>query len=168
MTLQDLGSIGELLAAVATLLTLIYLATQVKHAKLQLSESTRQARAAFTMEVGNRSADIQLGWLTSEGLSKTMSKALFTDEPLSAEEKYEFAVRVSIFFGAMIQSEMLARRSLLDAEFLEMRHAIYVPYLEMPRVQKWWKSQGIEFYAHDEYAKVIDQMVDKIMEGQAR
>ena len=85
MTLQDLGSIGELLAAIATLLTLIYLAVQVKNTKQQLSESAQQARTAFTMEVGNRSADVQLDWLSVEGPSKAMSKALLTEERLTPE-----------------------------------------------------------------------------------
>ncbi len=41
MTLQDLGSIGEFVAAVATLATLIYLALQIR----QNSESVKSAAA---------------------------------------------------------------------------------------------------------------------------
>ena len=168
MTLQDLGSIGELLAAVATLLTLVYLATQVRQAKTQLKESTQQARAAFTMEVGAQSAAAQLAWLSSEGPRATMTKALLTEEKLQSEEAYEFAVRISIFFGALIQSEMLARHGLVDREFLETRYSIYRPYLEMPRVRTWWKRTGTHFYGHDEYAKVIDQLVAEIEEKQGQ
>jgi hypothetical protein len=168
MTLQDLGSIGELLAAVATLLTLVYLATQVKHAKTQLKESTQQARTAFTMEVGDRSADVQLAWLSSEGPRTTMTKALLTEEKLEPAEAYEFGVRISIFFGALMQSERLARRGLVDREFLETRYSIYRPYLEMPRVRRWWKRTGTHFWSHDEYAKVIDQLVREIEEKEGQ
>jgi hypothetical protein len=166
MTLQDLGSIGELLAAVATLLTLAYLAIQVKHAKTQLEQSTQQARTAFTMEVGDRSADAQLAWLSADGPRATMTKALLTEDKLQPEEAYEFSVRIAIFFGSLIQSEMLARHGLVEREFLETRYSIYKPYLEMPRVRRWWKTTGTHFYGHDEYAKVIDQLVLEIEEKQ--
>lgn len=166
MTLQDLGSIGELLAAVATLLTLAYLAIQVKHAKTQLEQSTQQARTTFTMEVADRSADAQLAWLSSDGPRATMTKALLTEDKLQPEEAYEFAVRISIFFGSLIHSEMLARHGLVDRDFLETRYSIYKPYLEMPRVRRWWKTTGTHFYGHDEYAKVIDQLVREIEEKQ--
>jgi len=160
MYIQDLGSVGELLAAIATLLTLIYLAIHVKNTKQQLRESTQQARTAFTMDVGNRSADIQLAWLSPEGPSKAMSKALLTEDRLTPEEWYEFSVRISIFFGALIQSEILSRRGLLDEEFLDLRYSIYGSYLRNPRVRSWWKKTGSKFYSPDEYARHIDQLIE--------
>ena len=46
MSIQDLGSIGEFVAAIATILTLLYLA-------LQIRQSTSVARSAATQEVLN-------------------------------------------------------------------------------------------------------------------
>ena len=40
MSIQDLGAIGELLAAIATLATLIYLALQIRQNSRNLQEST--------------------------------------------------------------------------------------------------------------------------------
>jgi hypothetical protein len=40
MSIQDLGALGELLAAIATLLTLIYLALQIRQNSRNLQEST--------------------------------------------------------------------------------------------------------------------------------
>ncbi|HSG92036.1 MAG TPA: hypothetical protein VLA56_22670 [Pseudomonadales bacterium] len=64
MTIQDLGSIGELVAALATLATLatlVYLANQVKQAKRDFHESSQRARTEFTMAWGDRAAETQLG-----------------------------------------------------------------------------------------------------------
>lgn len=162
MTIQDLGSIGELVAALATLLTLVYLATQVRQAKREFHESSQRARTEFTAGLGDRSAAVQLGWFSPEGPNKTMMKALLTDEKLSREEAFEFAVQMSIFFGALIQSELLNRRGLLDPEFVQTRRSIYRPYLAMPRVRKWWMRAGNHFYAHAEATAMIDQMIDEI------
>jgi hypothetical protein len=162
LTIQDLGSIGELVAALATLVTLAYLAMQVRQAKREFHESSQRARTEFTVGLGERSAAVQLAWFSPEGRNETMMKALLTDEKLSREEAYEFAVQMSVFFGELIQSERLHRRGLLDSEFLHTRRSIYRPYLEMPRVRKWWMRHGNQFYGHDEAHDIVNQMIDEI------
>lgn len=109
-----------------------------------------------------RSAAVQQGWFSPEGPNKTMMKALLTDEKLSREEAFEFAVQMSIFIGGLVQSEGLHNLGLLDAEFMQTRRSIYRPYLEMPRVRKWWLRTGRQFYAHTEAIDMINQMVDEI------
>ena len=42
MTIQDLGSLGELIAAVATIATLVYLAMQIRQNTKQVRASTFQ------------------------------------------------------------------------------------------------------------------------------
>ena len=49
MSIQDLGSIGEFIAAIATLVTLVYLAMQIRHntrALHQTSERTIEEHAS--------------------------------------------------------------------------------------------------------------------------
>jgi hypothetical protein len=162
LTIQDLGSVGELIAALATLVTLVYLATQVKQAKREFYESSQRARAEFTVGMGERAAAQQLDWFSPDGPNKTMMKALLTDEKLTREEAFEFAVQMSIFIGGLVQSEQLHRQSLLDSEFLRTRRSIYRPYLEMPRVRKWWIRTGKQFYAHSEAVDLINRMVEEI------
>jgi hypothetical protein len=162
LTIQDLGSIGELVAALATLITLVYLATQVKQAKREFHESSQRARTEFTIGLGDRSANLQLDWFSPEGPNKTMMKALLTDEKLTREEAFEFAVQMSIFIGGLVQSEQLHKQGLLDSDFLQTRRSIYRPYLEMPRVRKWWVRAGRQFYAHMEAFDLINRMVEEI------
>ena len=161
MTIQDLGSIGELVAALATLVTLVYLATQVKQAKREFHESSQRARTEFTAGLAERSAALQRDWFSPEGPNKAMMKALLTDEKLTREEAFEFAVQMSIFIGGLVQSEQLHKQGLLDPEFLRTRRSIYQPYLEMPRVRKWWMRAGKQFYAHSEAVDLINRMVEE-------
>lgn len=51
MSVQELGSIGELVAALATVVTLAYLATQIRYARLAASDASRQARAGSVLEM---------------------------------------------------------------------------------------------------------------------
>jgi len=162
LTIQDLGSIGSLIAALATLATLAYLATQVKQAKREFQESSQRARAEFTVGMGERAAAQQLDWFSPDGPNSAMMKALLTDEKLTREEAWEFAVQMSIFIGGLVQSEQLHKQGLLDSEYLQTRRSIYRPYLELPRVRKWWKRSGKQFYSHSDAVDVINKMVQEI------
>lgn len=51
MDLQTLATIGEIASAMAVLVTLVYLAVQVRHAREQLALAGRQARADAAREV---------------------------------------------------------------------------------------------------------------------
>jgi hypothetical protein len=51
VTVQELGSLGELIAALATVATLVYLATQIRYARLAASDASRQARAESVREM---------------------------------------------------------------------------------------------------------------------
>jgi len=141
--------------------TLVYLATQVKQAKREFHESSQRARTEFTVGIGERAAVLQLDWFSPEGRNETMIKALLTDENLTREEAFEFAVQISIFIGGLVQSEQLHRQGLLDPEYLQTRRSIYQPYLEMPRVRKWWNRTGRQFYGHTEAAGLINRMVEE-------
>jgi hypothetical protein len=159
VTIQDLGSLGELIAALATLVTLVYLATQVRQAKRDFYETSQRARSEFTTALSERSAALQLAWFSPEGRNETMMKALLTDERLTREEAFEFAVQMAIFIGHLVQSEQLFRRGLLEPEFVHTRRSIFQPYLELPRVQRWWQREGRDFYAYDEVIGMIDRMI---------
>jgi len=161
VTIQDLGSLGELVAALATLVTLVYLASQVRQAKREFHETGLRARSEFTTALSERSAGLQLAWFSPDGRNESMMKALLTEEKLSRVEAFEFSVQMAIFIGHLVQSEQLARRGLLDPEFVHSRRSIFQPYLAMPRVQRWWEREGRDFYAFDDASRMIDRMIEE-------
>ena len=54
MTIQELGSLGELIAAIATVVTLIYLATQIRHNHRALADSTSGAISELYSSINAR------------------------------------------------------------------------------------------------------------------
>ena len=68
MTIQELGSLGELIAAIATVVTLIYLATQIRHNNKALAESTSAALNQSYASINSRiSSDEQFAELFVRG-----------------------------------------------------------------------------------------------------
>ena len=83
MTFQDLGSIGELIAAIATLVTLAYLALQLKQNTTALKSQTFQ-QSSMDMSLTANS-------ISSDGeLAKIIIKAENGLNALSSDEKLRF------------------------------------------------------------------------------
>ena len=68
MTIQELGSLGELVAAIATVVTLIYLATQIRHNNKALAEATSASVNASYASINARiSSDAEFAELFLRG-----------------------------------------------------------------------------------------------------
>lgn len=68
MTIQDLGSLGELIAAIATVATLLYLATQIRHSNKALAESTSgQLNASYASINSRISSDAEFAEIFLRG-----------------------------------------------------------------------------------------------------
>ncbi len=84
MTIQDLGSIGELIAALATVATLAYLALQIRqNTRSSLSATELELMAAFNHLHSMRSQDPQLSEIFLRGMTGS--------EPLKPVEAVRFA-----------------------------------------------------------------------------
>ena len=57
MTIQDLGAIGELVSAVAIIVTLAYLAMQIKYARIATVDRNRESRVTGILTINNRLAN---------------------------------------------------------------------------------------------------------------
>ncbi len=137
MTLNDLGNIGELLGGVAVLVTLVYLAFQIR-------QNTRTMRSAAHHSVNQLGVQINLAL----GTDPTVARVLMTgsaDTPFKEPHEalmYHLLMR-SIFSGAedfFIQ----AREGLLEQDMWESRRKSMRTYLKQPGMRAWWdKNKSI-------------------------
>ena len=83
MTIQDLGSLGELMAAIATVATLVYLA-------IQLKQNTRALRSQ-TFQQSSMDMSLTANAISSDGeLGKIVVKASDSLDDLSPEARIRF------------------------------------------------------------------------------
>jgi hypothetical protein len=85
VTLQDLGSLGEFVAAIATLATLIYLA-------LQIRQNTRESQAASRNLVSQSFVDFCFHVSGDLEITKLTRRGLIDPESLDDDETLRFAV----------------------------------------------------------------------------
>lgn len=99
MTLQDIGSIGELVGALATVATLVYLAVQIKQNSVQLDESARITRITHSArEVDSFSRYRHL--IAQPGNAELYIRGLESYSALNAAETVRFRALLEEYFFA--------------------------------------------------------------------
>ena len=88
MNWDAIGAIGEILGALAVVLTLAYLAAQIRHARLGAADASRQGRAIGVREIlVATAADPELSRLWCKGIQQEAAYKILAEEwGMSAEE----------------------------------------------------------------------------------
>jgi len=136
MTISDLGSLGELLAAVATIATLIYLALQIRN-------NTSIAKAEAARELSNS----WNGLLNSSWHDKAISTVMHNgssgnSEIMDDEELLMFGARLDQYVFQHNAAIELHRQGLVSEEFKGTIDNAMVMFLTCPGGASWWKATG--------------------------
>src|SRR5262245_3158627 len=131
MTLNDIGSIANLLAAVGVLITLIYLARQVRQGNMLARYQARQRMIEQAQEELYHWAD-----------NPRLGEAFVKQEPLTAREQEEVHY---FLLAAMRQREwewFQFKDGVIKKEVYEAYHAVIALHLGIPRTRNWWRTVG--------------------------
>lgn len=144
MNWEALGAIGEVVAAAVVVLTLIYLA-------VQLRQSIRATHAA-TMQAANDSfVNINLAIVSNEPLLKTISGIV---EPQSAEDRAKYHIVMLSMYRVRETMFMLAEAGTTDPRGWERLKPQIRSGLKNDYARAWWKSNSSAFTR--EFASYMD------------
>ena len=87
MTIEQLGSLGEFVSSIAVVLSLIYLAIQVRHNSVQVSENVKALRRDEMNETMRAYSHIRGQLMSSDSLADIIVRARADFDSLSEAEK---------------------------------------------------------------------------------
>lgn len=149
MTIQDLGSVGELLAAVATVVTLGYLA-------VQLRQNTATARA------GTRASHTQAVHAVNALLVQEQESYLFwtglADE-LEQDKVSRFDALLSMLVQNHEQSWQFHKDGVVDDATWAGQSASLEWYANEPGFRRWWSTWGDQM--NPNFANLVNQVISK-------
>ena len=148
MTLQELGSIGEFLAALATLATLAYLAYQIR-------QNTKVARAELTKDLFLASRSALLEIAGSETLARFAAETAQPVGEIEAVQRYQF---VNSFFRLYELYFNLSQQRLLDKSIGDSYEMVIRLFVRSEMFSAWWEeARKIEYQG--DFAAHIDAVV---------
>ncbi len=138
MSIQDLGSLGEFVAAIATIATLIYLALQIRqNTQATKDQSTRSLVLANSEATGDIARDGELADILMRGA--------YDRGALNAAEKFRFNC---FFFSYYNQIDYAYERYLhgkMEAEPWKKIAKEIPVYIGSPGIRAWWSEDKIRF-----------------------
>jgi hypothetical protein len=151
LKLSDIGSIAEAIAAVGVILSLVYVAVQIR-------QNTQAIRAASYQGVAGGITDFLTILVEDEGFVKIYIQALEDPSKLTPVEKLRFENYIAHFFTKVDVAVDLYKRGMIDDKAMipYTRYVLYI--LDQPYVMKYWESAQ-QFFSND-LRLYIDEHLD--------
>ena len=138
VTIQDLGSLGELIAAIATLVTLAYLAIQIRQNTTSVQASTLQSAIEFSVGfVESLYRDPELALLFDRGTEDPQS--------LSEAERARFFYLMIGFVRICQNSHHQFEQGLMGEDIWSGYRESMLRYMEQPGSRQWWEGNAARF-----------------------
>ena len=155
MTIEQLGSIGELLAAIATMATLIYLAIQIRG-----SNAATRAEARRSMDLDSNETVRVIA--SDPDLTKVFLLGLSRPESLSREDSFRVRLLMSHFFTLQDTGWKEVRLGTMTEQELAESVNRSRPWIESPGGIWWWQANASIF--SDDFKKYIEKEVPSLCE----
>ena len=134
MTIQDLGSLGEFIAAVATVATLVYLAIQIR-------QNSQSVQTASEVSVSQKAADWLAQAVNDPSLGRIWDIAATDPDSLNEDEVRRFIWYVAEYFMLYEGQYSLYAKGYVSSRTWEAKAKILIGLLRNPLVSGWWDSE---------------------------
>ena len=131
MSIEQLGSLGELVAAVATIATLIYLALQIRASPAATRAEARRAADSEAFEAIRKIGE-------NPELARLFALGVADPEQLSPEETFRFGLYLSHFFLLHETTWKEVHLGTTSCEELEEQLTRSVRLFDSPGGKAWW------------------------------
>ena len=147
ITIQDLGSVGEFVAAIATLATLAYLAIQVK-------QNTKSLRASTFQQVSEAMA-MNASYVTDNGELAAIALKAATGGDLIPVEGVRYRGLLLMSIRRLESVYLHHQLGSIDSDQVKGFELSMLSLLKQPFALEWWKDARITF--HHGFVEYVDK-----------
>ena len=141
MTIEQLGSLGEFIASIATLVTLIYLAVQIR-------QNSEVVRTSNYWQISVLTNDFLRQIAGNAELNLIYLRGLKDYSGLSVEEQSRFHLLMSELFNGYLMLYQLHGRGLVDEVLFRSQFNGISTLLSAPGLHQWW-ADSERWYEQD-------------------
>ena len=162
MSWQDLGSIGELISAIAVVVSLIYLAFQIRQNTSQIDQKTKTMQAsAFDSSITHTIAAREAIFV-NEDVARIYHDGSLDPDSLTDEEGMRYRLIIHNILWAIWNLQSQAQVGGIAAETWAAQLMILRRILATQGVQSFWADY------HNEFGESFQAIVDEVLEDVKR
>ena len=158
MSIQDWGSIGELVAAIATVITLVYLSFQIR-------QNSMATHSASFHAISDSMNHINVAVAQVPDLARIWLSGAADRSGLSEAERHQFDMICLSYFHVFETMHYQARKGAGDYALVKTEQRSLAGLLAMPGVREWWLDNPFAF--SDDYRRYIGTFLDGLEIGRA-
>ena len=136
--LESLANLGEIIGAAAVVISLIYLAVQVR-------QNTQAQRTENFSRALDRVAAMQAALSRDSGTAVIFAKGVVDASRLTRKERIRFTWAMYELFGAFEFMFLASKSKSLPADVWQRWSAAVAYWLSFDGVQTWWHARPIPF-----------------------
>ena len=159
MNLDALGNIGDFVGGLGVVITLIYLAFQIRQNTRQVEQSLQVSRAQALRDTYN-----PVGWTLEAArdpeLAAFYARGMAQPDVLSSEEQFRLFFLIGTIFGEIEKNHLMYEQGLLTDERWESQLRQLRMYLKQPGGAYYWKR--FRPMHTRTFAQVVDQQRDGV------
>jgi hypothetical protein len=156
MTLQDLGSISELVGGIGVVVSLVYLAFEIRLNTRGLDQNTETMRLSVENEIRSELNGFRMSLATDDTLSSIWSRGLRGEE-LDPNDHARFDLLL-LNIVAMITAQIHAhQRGYYD---LERRIPYFSFIATTPGFQRFWQQRALRDTVREDVRAYIDSLLE--------
>ena len=150
-TWEGLSAIAEIIGAVAVVVSLIYLAVQIR-------QSGQIGRLAAHQGLSDSISAAMEPFYSNPEMNRIWNLAASAPDQLTPEEQERFGIALYLIFGKFYNAYLLAE---IDPALSERYVQLMDRLLVRGAVQSWWERQRV--YFDPEYAALVDARLNAII-----
>ncbi len=148
MNWEAIGAIGEILGAFAVVISLVYLALQIRTQNVE-------SRVAAMHEISAGFRD-SISTFADPQMAELFTRVNCGEEPLTDAEMLQLVVGIQRIFRVWEEAYLQHLRRRLDADIWEAMIRQYSSYLAAPAFQRVWEMR--RRYYNDAFRKFVDEL----------
>src|SRR5262245_14586229 len=147
MSLNDLANLGQFIGAVGVVISLVYLALQVRQNTAHLLNSTKAMEVSALLAARTLATNFSAQLLSSQSLTRVFRLGIGKSEDLKPDDRIRFDLLMADYFHSQETLFLLHQGGVLgDAQWSPLRTRMAL-MLRTPGARQWWGAQQSSFGA---------------------
>jgi len=149
--LESLANLGEIIGAIAVVVSLIYLAVQVR-------QNTKAQRTENFSRALDRVAAMQAALSQDSDTAVIFAKGVADPSKITAKERIQFTWSMYELFGAFEFMFLASKSNSIPEEVWQRWSSAVAYWLSFAGVQSWWRAKPIPFT--DAFTSYIESLLE--------
>ena len=150
MNWEAVGAVGEIVGAVAVIVTLLYLSVQIK-------DSARAARSAAVTDATNAMLQFYSGLGNNPQTSALFLEGMAHPESMSRQNQFQFLMLLHSAFLGFQRSYFLAREGTLDVGLRDSIGTAILTVNQLPGMHFYWRQR--KSYFQSEFVDWVEDLL---------